>query len=307
MISCSDDGGPIAPEPKIGTIAVDPSPDSINAPWIVLGPENYRRNGSGDQTIDGLSPGEYTVNWGDVDGYITPIAEMKTLSADPIVTFSGTYRDAPGRIVIDQIQDDLPGASWSLTGPLSVVGAGDTTLTDMPAGEYSLAWSDVAGYELLASAPQALEANETVKFWGVYFNDEAFVINWDVTSNCLATLGLDGDVDATVFWGNGITSTVMTPNPSHHYNANGIYTIIVLGRATEYHNANTNCSRIVSVDQWGQLGFTNLSRAFSNESSLVSIPNHSNGIEAVTDMSNMFSMSFEFSGEIGRASCRERV
>jgi uncharacterized protein (TIGR02145 family) len=78
-------------EPSTGTIVIDPSPDALNAPWSLLGPDSYSTSGTGDSTLTGLDPGEYTVTWGAVSGWMTPSNSTQTLTADETVTFSGTY------------------------------------------------------------------------------------------------------------------------------------------------------------------------------------------------------------------------
>jgi len=79
--------------PFAGTIVVDPEPDSLNAPWSLVGPCSYSSSGNGDETLTSLDPGDYTVTWGEVSGWITPAEEMQTLAADDTVTFNGVYVD----------------------------------------------------------------------------------------------------------------------------------------------------------------------------------------------------------------------
>ena len=74
-----------------GTIVIDPDPNSINAPWSLVGPCNYSSNGGGDQTLTSLDPGEYTVTWGAVSGWTTPSNWTQTLTAGNTLTLSGIY------------------------------------------------------------------------------------------------------------------------------------------------------------------------------------------------------------------------
>jgi len=74
-----------------GAIVIDPSPDSINAPWSLVSPDSFSDNGTGDETLTDLTPGEYTITWEDVSGWITPAEEVQILEADEIVTFNGVY------------------------------------------------------------------------------------------------------------------------------------------------------------------------------------------------------------------------
>ncbi len=137
--------------------------------------------------------------------------------------------------------------------------------------------------------------------------DRRFTTTWDTSlgSGTTVTLALAGGVVATIDWGEGHVTTVTTPGPHvHDYGSDGIYTVSVTGNVTAYHNLSNGGSvseraKLISVDSWGQVGFTNLNNAFDGASNLVTVPNTSDGIEAVTDMSNMFRDASSFNGDIG--------
>jgi surface protein len=57
--------------------------------------------------------------------------------------------------------------------------------------------------------------------------------------------------------------------------------------------------KLVSVDSWGELGFTSLQWAFYQAVNLLSVPSDSDGIDAVTDMVAMFWNASAFNGDIG--------
>ena len=223
---CSDDDDPIVPEPQVGTIVVNPSPDSINAPWIILGPENYEHNGSGDQTIEDLSPGDYTLSWGDLDGHVTPADETKTLIG-----------------------------------------------------------------------------NMTVTFLGAYYGEDAFVTTWDTRIDSPNSIvGFEfplGVLDATIYWGDGEISVVTEHSPqTHTYDVDGIYTVAITGSVSGLTTPYTGPTpSLVSVDNWGQLGFRWL--AFEGARYLVSVPGNTVGIETVTSMLKMFNKAESFNQEIG--------
>ena len=154
-----------------GTVFIDAEPDALNAPWSLTGPCSYSENGTGDQTLDDLNPGDYTITWEDVTGWITPSGEMQTLTAGGSVTFSGTYAEEPttGTIVIDPEPDAL-NAPWSLSGPggYNNSGNGDLTLTDLDIGDYNIAWEDVTGWITPSGEMQTLTAGGSVTFSGTY-------------------------------------------------------------------------------------------------------------------------------------------
>jgi len=95
LTGCGDDD-PAAPAPvQTGTVVVDPSPDTIDAPWGLVGPAGYSEDGVGDMTLSRLAVGNYTVTWGDVAGWIKPAGETRPLIAGATSTFSGTYQEIP--------------------------------------------------------------------------------------------------------------------------------------------------------------------------------------------------------------------
>ena len=135
----------------------------------------------------------------------------------------------------------------------------------------------------------------------------AFVTTWDTSladANTV-TLALAGTVDATIDWGDGTITDINTPGPhTHDYGTGGIYTVSVTGSADAYDSLN-NCGatserdKLVSVDNWGQLGFTSMYYAFYRCSNLVSVPTTSDGIESVTNMYAMFHSASAFNETIG--------
>ncbi|MBK7703805.1 MAG: hypothetical protein IPI34_13420 [bacterium] len=69
-IGCSDDDGP--GDPQTNAIIINPEPNSINAPWQLSGPGVFSDSGNGDETLEDLAAGDYTLTWGAVAGWTTP-------------------------------------------------------------------------------------------------------------------------------------------------------------------------------------------------------------------------------------------
>jgi formylglycine-generating enzyme required for sulfatase activity len=171
---CSEDTeDPTGPTGGVGTVEIDAAPDSLDAPWTLTGPGDYSNDGTGDHTLIGLSVGDYTVTWGEVSGWTAPSAVTQTLAADGTLTFTGVYSTETGTIAIDQTPDELAGAGWTLTGPQNESGSGDTTLQDMPVGQYTLTWETVSGYTTPGDSTQSLAADGSVAFSGTYVEDAA--------------------------------------------------------------------------------------------------------------------------------------
>ncbi len=77
--------------------------------------------------------------------------------------------DEPGTVVIDA-EPEMLDAPWDLTGPesFSASGTGDSTMTDMTAGSYTIDWGDVSEWITPAGDTRTLSSNSTLTFNGVY-------------------------------------------------------------------------------------------------------------------------------------------
>jgi surface protein len=140
-----------------------------------------------------------------------------------------------------------------------------------------------------------------------------FETTWDTRlgEGTTVILGLAGSVDATIYWGDGTYSRVTTPGPHRYdYWKDGVYTVAVTGSATAFHNiwgfggtreeADANMPKLVSIDSWGNLGFSNMAYAFVDASNLVSVPRTTTGLESVFNMGGMFYGATRFNADIGR-------
>ena len=154
------------------------------------------------------------------------------------------------------------------------------------------------------------EPNDLADMASQWLDDGAFVTTWDTSFGVgtTVTLALAGEVDATIDWGDETEPNVVTtPGPHvHDYGSEGTYIVSVIGSVTAYNsydNSGTGYNyeqrKLVSVDSWGQLGFTSMYGAFQYCSNLVSVPGTSDGIEAVINMSSMFADAWSFNGNIG--------
>jgi len=78
-----------------GRIAVNPSPDFINAPWSLSGPNGYTASGNGDDTLSNLEAGEYILTWEPVFGWLRPCGSTRNFVPNHTMIFAGTYSEAP--------------------------------------------------------------------------------------------------------------------------------------------------------------------------------------------------------------------
>ncbi len=156
-----------------GTVIVDCVPNSATASWALDCPDGYGINGNGDAVLTGRDAGDYTLTWGDCDGWTAPDGdpETKTLLSNDSITFSGIYVAFPGTVIVDCAPDSLS-ATWVLGGPddYTINGAGDSTLTDMDAGDYTISWGDHYGWTVPIANPETktLLPNGSITFSGTY-------------------------------------------------------------------------------------------------------------------------------------------
>jgi len=164
---------------EAGTIQIFQTPADLPAAgWSLTGPLGFAETGSGNATLTRVPVGDYTLSWAEVVAYTTPPDSTQTLEADGVITFSGTYEVALGTIVINQTPDGLPGASWTLSGPLGYeeTGSGDASLPYLPVGLYTLTWGAVSGYLKPPALTLGVAMNAATTFPGTYVQVGNFVL-----------------------------------------------------------------------------------------------------------------------------------
>ena len=166
-----DDDDTVSDPATTGRIIVNPEPDLIDPPWTLTGPDGYRREGADDTTIDDLSPGDYTLAWGDVPGWSTPAPETQPLEAGLTITFTATYVDDVGTgTVTIAVEPDSLAAPWVLEGPhgYEAEGEGAAILRGVPPGDYQQTWAPLPGWVQPPPATRTLPTRGAITFTGVY-------------------------------------------------------------------------------------------------------------------------------------------
>ena len=156
----------------VGTIEIDPNPDSLDATWQLESDAGGVFSGNGDSVLVELPVATYTITWGAVGGFETPAPSTAALDSAATLQFGTVYVgvDEPvGTIVINPDPDMLQ-APWQLTSEAAVqyTGSGDSTLTGLPLDNYVLVWGDVAGYLTPESAVARLEEGAPLQFMTTY-------------------------------------------------------------------------------------------------------------------------------------------
>ncbi|MBU0741493.1 formylglycine-generating enzyme family protein [bacterium] len=155
VTGCSGDD-PANPDPPApGDVIVEIVPAGLGAGWTLTGPEGYTRDGTGDEQLTGLAPGDYQITWLPVLNWDAPLPQSLTLDAGGAITFTGTYVSDPppeNIVTIDIEPDDLY-AAWVLKvetgdGENDRSGHGDAVLHDVPAGQVTADWEEIPGWSV---------------------------------------------------------------------------------------------------------------------------------------------------------------
>jgi hypothetical protein len=169
-----------APTSPTGTVVVDPKPSIAQAPWTLLGPNNFSTTGAGFAALLEREIGSYTVTWNGMTGWTSPAPSQQTaaLQEGGMLTFSGTYVPPPhtGTVVIQPERDGLD-TPWSLVGPngYGISGTRSATLSRRDVGSYTVTWHDVTGWgsPVPSQETRTLKSDSTITFRGVYANPTA--------------------------------------------------------------------------------------------------------------------------------------
>ncbi len=233
-----------------GTIVIDPSPDALNAPWSLDGPNSYTASGNGDAILQDQEPGDYTITWGSVSGWTTPSNSTQTLNADQTITFSGTYTEEPatGIIVIDPSPDAL-NAPWSLSGPDSynASGNGDETLTELAVGDYTITWGAVAGWITPSNSTQTLAADQTITFSGTYVEEGGTGTVTDIDGNVYQTIKIG---DQWWMMENLKVTHYRNGDPIPHVTDGSTWGALSTGAYCEYDNNSVNVATYGRLYNW---------------------------------------------------------
>ncbi len=246
---------------------------------------------------------------GDISGWDT----SNVINMQQMLVFTDSFNQDIGGWDTSNVTNMQQMLSYATAFNQDIGGWDTSSVTDMGAMFYgSGAFNqDLSGWcvPLIGSKPNNFDTGATSwteprPVWGTC---PTFMTTWDTSlgTGTTVSLALAGAVNADIYWGDGTSNTVTGSGPYvHNYGVDGIYTVSVIGSVAGYNSYSNGSSvserrKLISVDNWGQVGFTNMYGAFYNCSNLVSVPNTSVGIEGVISMTVMFSGASAFNGAIG--------
>ena len=132
---------------------------------------------------------------------------------------------------------------------------------------------------------------------------QEFITTWTTTSAnesiTIPTTG--GGYNYTVDWGDTNTDTGQTGNATHSYAVAGTYTVKISGDFPRifFNNNGTISGKIQTIEQWGNIAWTSMERAFQSCSNLTYNATDTPDLSGVTSMSLMFAGATSFNGAIG--------
>jgi hypothetical protein len=128
-----------APLAAEGTIQV--ATNLPGASFTITGPTTYQ--GGGASFTQANAPvGSYTITYAAAPGYVTPASQTLMLTAGGTITFTGTYQQPTGTIVVTT---NLASATFTIMGPANYNASGTSfTINNAPLGIYQVHYNDVA-------------------------------------------------------------------------------------------------------------------------------------------------------------------
>ena len=122
---------------------------------------------------------------------------------------------------------------------------------------------------------------------------KAFKTTWNVTVGTLSIPSQDGTYNCTVDWGDGTAPTMHTTGALvHTYTTAGLCQISITGQYSGFMiNGGADKDKLISIDDWGTVGFTSMNSAFNGCVNLASLTRG-----AITGAKNATSFVYCFSG-----------
>ncbi len=160
-----------------GSVTVNIDPDLPAAAWTLHNNDHeLDYNGSGDQVLTGMPPGDYVLTFDDVVCWETPQEVQGTLAAGGTLTLTGTYVQ-DGTIIVDVNPNGI-GATWTLSlGSTHYNGTDGATIGCIEPGDYYMEWDPLADYIRPIAEWNTLHAGETLTITGDYTPAGTIVID----------------------------------------------------------------------------------------------------------------------------------
>ncbi len=131
---------------------------------------------------------------------------------------------------------------------------------------------------------------------------KSFITHWktDVANENISLILLsEYAYNFTINWGDGfVVETITNTNPTHTYAIAGEYTIEIKGDFPALSIAETCKSKLMRIEQWGEIEWASLESAFEGCSNVLSIATGIPDLDNVTSLNKMFKDAISFDGNI---------
>lgn len=129
-----------------------------------------------------------------------------------------------------------------------------------------------------------------------------FITTWQTTtaSEAVQLPTGSGTYNYSINWGDGTVESLTAGSPSHTYTTAGTYAISVDGTFPHFRMANnsTHRTKILTIEQWGDIAWTSMEDAFNGCSNLTYNALDAPNLSSVTNTSDMFRFATSFDGNL---------
>ncbi|MCK4874853.1 MAG: BspA family leucine-rich repeat surface protein, partial [Sulfurimonas sp.] len=138
-------------------------------------------------------------------------------------------------------------------------------------------------------------------------SDPTFITTWETNNtgftgdNQVLISTNNGGGNFTIDWGDGVVEHNLTNDNNHTYGSAGIYTVKITGAFPRiyFDGANYDAQKLLSVENWGDIKWNTLDRAFNGCSNLVVNATDVPDLSSVGNMGYMFQNASTFNQDIG--------
>ena len=126
-----------------------------------------------------------------------------------------------------------------------------------------------------------------------------FITTWQTVS-ANESIDMPAIGTYTIDWGDGITDKNVVDAQTHTYATADTYTVIISGdlENIDLGSGISNAAKLQSIEQWGDIEWTSMSRAFDGAANMVYNAIDSPNLSDVTTMNSMFKNAASFNGDL---------
>ena len=213
------------------------------------------------------------------------------LDADaPTITIQGAN---PLNFTAGIAYSDPGAACVDVADPDPTLSADDSNVDTQAAGTYQVTYTCTDSSDNTATAARTVHVTPVP--------GGSFVTTWQTASaNDMITIPVgDATGNYTVHWGDGSIDT-HTSDAEHEYASAGSYKVSISGEFTRIQLGSglTNSKKLVSLDQWGDIGWTSMDGAFWSASNMIYNAPDAPNLSDVSSMRDMFRGTTSFNGNI---------